>query len=385
MTRVILTLTAALALAPAAHAAIPGVQAHRGGPVIGGVPTFAEESLPAFRNAAQKLNTVLEIDAKLTEDDIPVAFHDDTLDRTTACTGLVRDKTLAELAACPVDVLGAPGNDLETAPAPTPVPIATLAEVLAFAKADGIGINLEIKNYPTDDDYDPTDAFANRIMDIVLESKIPANRVIIQSFTPPNLAVAERRMPDADKAFLALAGTQDLALQNADASNYEWVSPAWPVDKDYVDEAHSKDIKVVPYTINKADQVQAAADAGVDALITDDPFMALKTLDKQGPKATLRARTTKLAKVKRSGKLPLTVTLDEAGTANITARLGGKVAGTARVEAGRGGGSKKVALRLSGPARKRLAGMKRATFKLVAKTEDVVENRGSARAAAKLR
>ena len=385
MTRAILALALVLALAPAARAATPGVQAHRGGPVIGGVPTFAEESLPAFRNAAQKLNAVLEIDAKLTKDDIPVAFHDDTLDRTTACTGLVRDKTFAELAACPADVLGAPGNDLTTAPAPAPVPIATLAEVLAFAKADGIGINLEIKNYPTDDDYDPTDAFANRIMDVVLESKIPADRVIIQSFTPPNLAVAERRMPDADKAFLALAGTEDLALQNADAANYEWISPAWPVDKEYVDEAHSKDIKVVPYTINKADQVQAAAAAGVDALITDDPLMALKTLDKQGPRASLKERTTKLAQVSRTGKLPLTVTLDEAGTAKITARLGRKAAGSASVELGRGGGSRKVSLKLSRAARRALRGEERATFKLVAKTEDVIANRGTSRAAVKLR
>src|SRR5688572_23652864 len=127
-----LTVLALLVLAPAAQAAIPAVQSHRGGPVIDGVPTFAEESLPAFRNAAEELNSVLELDAKLTKDGVPVVFHDDTLERTTNCEGLVADKTLAELAECRADVLGAPGNDLPTAPAPVPVPISTLAEVLAF-------------------------------------------------------------------------------------------------------------------------------------------------------------------------------------------------------------------------------------------------------------
>ena len=127
----------ALVLAPSAQAAIPGVQAHRGGPVLDGVPTYPEESMPAFRNAAQNLHVVLELDAKLTADGVPVVFHDPTLDRTTNCEGPVVERALADLAACMEDVLGAPGNDLPTAPATEPVPISTLADVLAFAKARG--------------------------------------------------------------------------------------------------------------------------------------------------------------------------------------------------------------------------------------------------------
>ncbi len=256
----LLPLLVFLLIAPAAQAAVPGVQAHRGGPVIDGDPLFAEETLPAFRNAHQNLQVVLELDAKLTKDSVPVVFHDDTLDRTTNCTGLVADKTLAELAACPADVLGAPGNDLKTAPAPTPVPIATLAEVLAYAKSAGATVNLEIKNYPTDDDHDPTPAFANRVMDVVLESKIPASQVILQSFTPQNLDVAEQRMPEAEFAFLGLAGSEDFALSVASMRGWDWVSPAWPVDKEFVDRAHAEKVRVVPYTINQREDVKAAAD-----------------------------------------------------------------------------------------------------------------------------
>ncbi|MGH2839166.1 MAG: glycerophosphodiester phosphodiesterase, partial [Thermoleophilaceae bacterium] len=250
MTRAI-PLLLALALAPSAQAAVPAVQAHRGGPVLDGVPTYPEETLPAFQNAAQNLQVVLELDAKLTADGVPVVIHDPTLDRTTNCEGAVIDRTLAELASCMTDILGAPGNDLATAPAPEPVPIATLAEVLAFAKAEGIGINLEIKNYPTDDeDYDPTPAFASRIMDVVLESGIPAKQVIIQSFTPANLDVAEARMPAAEFALLSLAGTNDLAIDVAATNGWDWVSPAWPIDGAYVERAHGQDLRVVPYTLN---------------------------------------------------------------------------------------------------------------------------------------
>jgi glycerophosphoryl diester phosphodiesterase len=384
MTRAIPFLLALL-LAPAAQAAVPAVQAHRGGPVIDGVPTYPEETMPAFRNAAEELHTVLEIDAKLTEDRVPVVIHDDTLERTTNCEGLVADRTLAELAECKADVLGAPGNDLKTAPAPEPVPIATLAEVLAFAREVGIGINLEIKNYPTDDDFDPTAGFANRIMDVVLESKIPAKQVIIQSFTPANLDVAEARMPEAELAFLALAGSEDPAMDVAATRGWDWISPSWPVDKDYVDEAHSRNLRVVPYTINQADAVSAAAKAGVDAVITDDPLMALKALDTKPTAVVVKARTKRLAAVKRKGKLPVRMSSNEPATVELTVRLGGKPVGRASV-AFEAAGSQRFAVRLSRAGRKALKKREtRAKLVLVAKSLDLAQNRGTARAVARLR
>jgi glycerophosphoryl diester phosphodiesterase len=374
-----LPLFLALALAPTAQAAVPGIQAHRGGPVLDGVPTFAEESLPAFRNAAEALDAVLELDAKLTKDGVPVVIHDDTLDRTTSCEGLVADKTLAELAACPADVLGAPGNDLPTAPAPQPVPISTLAEVLAFAKADGIGINLEIKNYPTDDDWDGgSGAFANRVMDVVLESKIPARQVILQSFTPDNLDVAQARMPEAEFALLALAGFEDVALNTAATRGWQWVSPSWPVDKDYVEEAHSRDLRVVPYTINQRDDVKAAAAAGVDAVITDDPLMALKTLDTKAPAVRIKVLRRK------RGKLPVRVTSNEASTVAMNARVAGRAAGVAELEFEKAG-SRKVTFRLSRAIRRALNKQDRAKVRITSKFRDLAGNDGSSRVVKRLR
>jgi glycerophosphoryl diester phosphodiesterase len=379
-----LPLLLALVLAPAAHAAVPAVQAHRGGPVLAGVPAYAEETLPAFRNAAQKLQVVLELDAKLTKDGVPVVFHDPTLDRTTNCEGAVVDRTLAELAPCQSDILGAPGNDLPTAPAPEPVPIATLADVLAFAKADGIGINLEIKNYPTDDeDYDPTPAFANRIMDVILESGIPAKQVIIQSLTPTNLDVAEARMPAAEFALLSLAGTNDLAIDVAASNGWDWVSPAWPIDGAYVERAHGENLRVVPYTLNQKADVEAAADAGVDALITDDPLMALQTVDTRPAKVELEPLSKRLSKVRRRGRLRLRLASDEPATVELIARLRRKVIGRKTVELDEAG-AKRVAIPLTRAGRNRLKDKETVRVKLVAKTRDLALNRGRARITAPL-
>ena len=377
-------LVLALALAPAAQAAVPAVQSHRGGPVIGGVPTYPEESMPAFRNAAQNLHTVLELDTKLTEDRVPVVIHDDTLERTTNCEGLVADRTLAELAECKGDVLGAPGNDLKTAPAPVPVPIPTLAEVLAFAKAEGIGINLEIKNYVTDDDHDPTPAFATRVMEVVLESKIPAKQVIIQSFTPDNLDVAERMMPDAEIALLALAGFEDLVVDMAETRGWEWVSPSWPVSKEYVEDAHSRNIRVVPYTINQRDDVKAARDAGVDALITDDPLMALRTLDTTRPKVKFEVLTKRIRAVRRRGRLAVRVSSNEASVIAFNVRLAGRRVGVREVRL-ESAGARKVTLRVRRAVRRSLKGKRTARVRLASKWRDLAFNDGNSLVFAKLR
>jgi glycerophosphoryl diester phosphodiesterase len=369
-----------LILAPTAQAAVPAVHAHRGGPVVAGVETFGEETLPAFQHTAQELHVVLELDAKLTADGVPVVIHDDTLERTTNCEGLVADKTLAELAPCLVDALGVPvsDEDPERVPAPDPQPIPTLAEVLAFAKTEGIGINLEIKNVVTDDDYDPTSAYANRVMDVVLESGIPASQVIIQSFMPDNLTVAEDRMPDAQFSFLSLAQTNDPAIDFASARGWDWISPQWPIDAAYVERAHASNLKVVPYTLNLPEDVATASEVGVDAVITDDPLMALQTLDTEPAVVGLEPLSKKLERVRRKRKLRVGVSSVEPATVDLIARFKRKVIGRTTVTFEEAG-NQRVAIPLNRRGRRALADREAAKVKLVAKTTDVALNRGTVR------
>src|SRR5215210_7400107 len=139
--RVAILTSLVLALAAqSAAAALPTIHAHRGGTVVNGQPRYAEETLAAYRNAA-KNGFVLEVDAKLTEDGVPVAIHDATLDRTTSCTGEVRSYTLAGLRACRPDVLGSPGGGLKTRTVSRRGPIATVAEVLELARLTATKVN----------------------------------------------------------------------------------------------------------------------------------------------------------------------------------------------------------------------------------------------------
>ena len=286
-------LVLALLLVPAASsaAAPPQIVAHRGGSLDEGVPVLPENSLPALQRAANR-GWVLEFDVSLTKDGEPVVIHDDTLDRTTNCTGLVKDRTAAELRAqCRIDTLGAGEGPptLVPAPADQQVPVPTLAEVLDMARKREAIISPEIKNIPPTtqqeltgaDDFDPNPlGFATTVSDALLASGYPQERMIVQSFWPANLEVARQKLPRAQLSFLTIKAMNDGNPEYAAASRFGWSSPEFGtgLNPTYVERAHLYGLKVTVYTPNSAADIGAAAKAGVDAIITDDPVLAEKTL-----------------------------------------------------------------------------------------------------------
>lgn len=282
----LLATAAALIAAAPASAVAPVVQAHRGGSYVDGTPRFPENTMPAFRRSVRE-GYVLEFDVKLTADDVPVVIHDADPARTTTCDGprLVRERTLEELQSCKADVLGSPGSGLPTRRVKRPhVRIPTLRRVLRLARERGARVNVEIKNYPNEGDFDPTPHFANRVMDAVIASRLATGQVMIQSFYPPNLEVAEDRLPPAETSLLTLREMNEggpafaRGRRFADRRGYEWVSPNWPPSPAYVSEAHALGLRVVPYTLNTRADVRDAARASVDELITDDPAMARRAV-----------------------------------------------------------------------------------------------------------
>jgi glycerophosphoryl diester phosphodiesterase len=290
MLRATLLVAAVSAALAAPAAAAPEIHAHRGGTVSNGKPTYSEETLQAYKHAAAN-GFVLEVDAKLTRDGVPVAVHDATLDRTTTCSGEVRAYTLTRLRSCRFDVLGSPGGGLRTRATKPAGRIATIAEVLELARLTGAKVNLEIKNLPTDPDWDTTPGYANRVMDVVEASGLPRSQLLIQSFIPANLDVAKQRIPHVHTSLLLLSsGADTIAL--ADDKGYEWLSPQWPVPAGFVADVHRAGHPIVPYTIDQRAAVKAAARAKVDALITDDPLMAAAAV---GLKPA-RSMTAKLAR-----------------------------------------------------------------------------------------
>jgi glycerophosphoryl diester phosphodiesterase len=283
--------------APEAYRA-PDIHAHRGGPIVGGPrtqePYYVEEGLGAYK-AAARLGFVLEVDAKLSADSVPIVIHDATLDRTTDCEGEVQAMTAAELTGeCEIDLLGTDDNTIQLKPGDRRrEPVRTLAEILDLAERRGARVNLEIKNVPGDPDFDTTSEYADAVVAAVKASKFPPERLIVQSFWPPNLDVieADPYFAETPTSFLTLEQANDGGPAVAAGRGYEYISPAWPVDEDYVAEAHGLGLKVVPYTIDDGEGVRGAAAIGVDALISNDPQMARDVLTVRGDCANIRVGT----------------------------------------------------------------------------------------------
>ena len=275
--------------------ASPYIHAHRGGSLatVGGKQRaiYPESSLPAFRNAAKR-GFVLELDVKLSSDGRAVVIHDDTLDRTTDCEGPVGERTFAQLRKeCELDLLGTEGASKQLGPKDDRRSrIPSLGAALRVAKKAGVDVNLEIKNIPGDNDFDAgaSPAYARSIAEQIKASGFPPSDLIAQSFWPANLDVIEDDpyFDRTDTSFLTLANLNDVGASVADASDYEYVSPEWPVDAAYVQNAHSLGLRVVPYTLDTAADVKQAAKIGVDALITNDPRLARGAVASVEPKAT---------------------------------------------------------------------------------------------------
>ena len=262
----VLVALAVLAPAGAAAAATPQIHAHRGGTVENGKPRYGEESLAAYKRAARN-GFVLEVDAKLTEDGVPVAIHDATLDRTTTCTGEVRTFTVAELAGCRIDF-----------PAGKPARIITIRSLLDYARRAGA-------------DREPRDQERPERPGLRLDAGIrqqgdgrrdrephpaqPADHPELRAREPRR---GRARLPGVATSLLSLQALNEAYLQLAFDKDYDIISPEWPVTADYVHRAHGDGLDVIPFTLDTATDVRAARAAKVDELITDDPLGAARAM-----------------------------------------------------------------------------------------------------------
>lgn len=105
------------------------IVAHRG--LADGMP---ENTLAAFRHAFERGTSIIELDVRTTRDGHLVILHDQTLDRTTDCTGLLSDLSLARTKSCDAGWPSHPGER-----------IPTLEDALAFTRDRPVRLLLDIK------------------------------------------------------------------------------------------------------------------------------------------------------------------------------------------------------------------------------------------------
>lgn len=267
---------------------------------------FPENTLAGFAGALAMGVDTLELDVRLTADDVVVVTHDAWLNRDITRTAggqwlpepgpSVSSLRLADLAAYDVGRIRPGSAYAAQFPDQAPCDGATipkLAEVMALEAT--VTFNIELKSSPETAD-------GERLADAVLAvaDQLGATpRIIVQSFDWRGPRHVKRTRPEVRFAWLTRSEILDDARRWWDGphpSDYGGSvprsvaaegGPIWtPMHTDLtrkdLEEAHGLGLRVVPWTVNQPDDMRRLLLWGVDGLITDRPDLARIVLAEQG-------------------------------------------------------------------------------------------------------
>lgn len=245
---------------------------------------YPENTIPAFEYAIRAGADVLEMDVAVTRDNVLVISHDPHLNpeicRGPAPNALIHSLTLAQVRQYDCGALRNPRF-----PTQHPVPgtrIPTLDEVLALSSQGNFEYNIETKSFPDHPEYTPApEVFARMMLDAIRKHGLEA-RCIVQSFDFRTLLAMNRLAPEIRLSAL-YEGTPRDFVSIAREAHAQIISPDFHlVTPEQVKASHRAGLQVVPWTANAPADWDKLIDAGVDAIISDDPAALLAYLKAKG-------------------------------------------------------------------------------------------------------
>jgi glycerophosphoryl diester phosphodiesterase len=300
------------------------LQGHRG--ARGLAP---ENTLAAFARALSLGVATLELDTAVTRDGVVVVSHDSILnpDLTRRPDGTwleapvpaIFSLTRAELLGYDVGRLRPGTPYARNFPDQVPVDgtrIPTLHEVYALARKAGnisVRFNVETKLDPRKpDETQGPDAFADAVLAVVRAAGA-LDRTSIQSFDWRTLRRVQKVAPAVETCFLSVQSGDDQIqagrpgaspwLAGLDVDDFGgsvprlvraaggrcWSPSFHDLRADTLAEAHRLGLRVVPWTVNRPEDLVAVIGLGVDGLISDRPDLARRAMQEKGlalPKPT---------------------------------------------------------------------------------------------------
>jgi glycerophosphoryl diester phosphodiesterase len=250
----------------------PQVFAHRGGCALG-----PENTIAAFDLGLAAGADGLEFDVHLSSDGVAVVCHDDTLERTTAASGLVRARTAAELAGVDAGCRyrdaqgGFPFRDRG-------IGVPTLREVLH--RYPGIPIIVEMKvdseamGLAVAADVRDAGAMARVCAAGYGQRSIDAVRAALPGM-PTSACHPEVRMA----VYRSMAGWP---VRHAPYEMYQVPERAGiiPVaSRRFIRHAHAARLRVQVWTVDDEADMKRLLEWGVDGLISNRPDLAVRVRD----------------------------------------------------------------------------------------------------------
>ena len=221
-----------------------------------------ENTLEAFRLAMEQGAEGIELDVHLSADGELVVIHDETLERTTNGKGLVKDHTLAQLQALRAD------NHMEGFEA---AHIPTLRQVLELVRPGDMQVNIELKTGIL-----WHEGIEEKTLELVKELGMQ-DRVVYSSFNHYSIEEVRRLDPTAETAYLFSDVIFEVEKYAA-RRGVKGLHPAlWHVKMaDFLTDYLQSGLVVRVWTVNRPEDMRLLMERGVDAVITNDPALALQ-------------------------------------------------------------------------------------------------------------
>ncbi len=219
---------------------------------------FPENTMLAFQKAIEYGADGIELDVHLSKDHHLVVIHDETLDRTTHRSGVVSQLTLAEIRQAKIR---AGFMKYERVP--------LLKEVLELIKDTAVELNIEIKGR--------TDGILEAQLMALLSQFDLNDRVIISSFELTSIQKVKQLSPAIETAYLYSKYKDQPWLLTADYLFDGIHTNTYYISKDFTSKIAAEGLNVRMYTVNRENDIKYWLDSGIDAIITDDVELALKT------------------------------------------------------------------------------------------------------------
>ncbi len=235
------------------HVNAPLVIAHRGASL-----QAPENTLRAFRLAADLRADAIEMDAKLSADKHVVIHHDLTLERTTNGKGRVSSLRLDELKRLDA------GKKFDISYSEERIP--TLEEVIELV-GDRLLFNIELTNYAS-----PFDNLPEVVINIIRKYGIQS-KVLISSFNTIAL-IRVRKIASDMMCGLLLKSSEPRWMRKLlrRVVTYNAIHPSYDlIDNEFMQTSIASGELVNTWTVNDREKIVEMLELGVHGIITDDP------------------------------------------------------------------------------------------------------------------
>src|SRR5690625_3987518 len=220
-----------------------------------------ENTIAAIQKALDQGAGAIELDVRLSEDDIPVICHDATINRTSSGKGYIHNLSLEKLKKYDFGSHFSKVFKKETIP--------TLEEVFQFIGDRSIQLHIEIKNGPI-----IPENLERHVVEMVYQYNFQ-DRVIYSSFDHFSLKRITQIDPRAKIGLLLHMNLIHLFdyIEHTSLHLHSIHPNHFYVTEQMIEEAHRRNVEVNVYTVNKKKQALQYKKMEVDGLITNDPLL----------------------------------------------------------------------------------------------------------------